>query len=217
VSFVEARLWLDSQDAERDERIGEHECYLTLFDLANNRYLGNSLWWSEALEGFFKGWETEADPNGLREVIRARLRVVSRCHCDPVWCRGEEWTGSQHEIVRDRHNVIDYAATADAAIKEWRGHVEELRAGLDARHAAAALARAGHLVALDQLAELDPMERHGAIRTARSALDAVELDAVIASRRQGRSWTEIGVELGISKQAARERFVKHDPTGAIAP
>jgi hypothetical protein len=214
VGFVEARLWLDSQDAERDERIGEHECYLTLFDLANSRYLGNHLWWSEALDAFWKGWET--DPSGLREVIDTRLRVVSRCHCDPLWCRGEEWTGSKHKIMRDRAGIIDFDATTEAAIGEWRGHVEELHAGLDARHAAAAMARAGHLVALDQLAALDPMERHGAIRTARSALDAVELDAVIASRRQGRSWTEIGIELGISKQAARERFVKHDPTGATA-
>jgi hypothetical protein len=215
VGFVEARLWLDSQDAERDERIGEHECYLTLFDLANSRYLGNHLWWSEALEAFQKGWERE-DPAGLRELINTRLRVVSRCHCDRVWCPGEDWIGSKHEIIRDRNGIIDYDATTEAAIGEWRGHVEELRAGLDARHARAALARAGHLVALDQLAALDPMERHGAIRTARSALDAVELDAVVASRRQGRSWTEIGVELGISKQAARERFVKHDPTGATA-
>lgn len=31
-------------------------------------------------------------------------------------------------------------------------------------------------------------------------------DAVIAARRNGRSWGQIGLVLGISKQAARERF-----------
>lgn len=214
MGFVEARLWLDSKDAERDERIGEHECYVTLFDVANNRYVGNSLWWSEALEPFFKGFE--GDPDGLREMIDTRLRAVSRCHCDPLWCHGEEWTGSRHEIVRDRSGIIDFDATTAAAVEEWRGHVEEKRAGLAARHAAAALARAGHLVALEQLAELDPMERHGAIRTARAALDAVELDAVVASRREGRSWTEIGLELGVTKQAAVQRFGKYDPRGVEA-
>lgn len=207
--YADARYWIDDREAERDERIGEHECRLYLFDLANNRYLSTILWWSDALEGFLKSWAN--DPAGLREMIGKRLRVVPLCDCDEVWCRGEKWTGGRHEIVRDRHDVIDYDATAAAAVQEWQGHVEELRTGLDARHAAAAMARAGHLVALDELAKLDPMERYGAIRTARAALDAVELDTVVDSRRRGRSWTEIGVELGVTKQSARERFGKHDP------
>lgn len=33
-------------------------------------------------------------------------------------------------------------------------------------------------------------------------------DAVVAARRNGRSWGEIGLVLGISKQAARERYGK---------
>ncbi len=31
-------------------------------------------------------------------------------------------------------------------------------------------------------------------------------DAVVAARNNGRSWSEIGLVLGISKQAARERY-----------
>ncbi|GAA5114020.1 sigma-70 family RNA polymerase sigma factor [Haloechinothrix salitolerans] len=31
-------------------------------------------------------------------------------------------------------------------------------------------------------------------------------EAVVAARRNGRSWGEIGLVLGISKQAARERY-----------
>jgi hypothetical protein len=31
-------------------------------------------------------------------------------------------------------------------------------------------------------------------------------DAVVAARHNGRSWSEIGLVLGISKQAARERY-----------
>ncbi len=33
-------------------------------------------------------------------------------------------------------------------------------------------------------------------------------NAVLAARRNGRSWGEIGLVLGISKQAARERYGK---------
>ena len=33
-------------------------------------------------------------------------------------------------------------------------------------------------------------------------------DAVIAARHNGRSWGEIGLVLGISKQAARERYAQ---------
>lgn len=208
MGYESERLWLDAADAERDERIGEHEGYVTLFDLANNRYLGNRLWWAEALESFLT--------NGLRDVVSARLRVVPRCHCDEMWCRGDEWTGPQLPIIEDRHGIIDFDATTAAAEQEWRGHVEELRAGIERHLAEAAKRRASHLVQLDEIAAMEPMERLGWIRTARGALDAVEIDAVMAARGKGRSWTELGVELGISRQAARERFMKYDPRGAEA-
>lgn len=39
-------------------------------------------------------------------------------------------------------------------------------------------------------------------------------DAVAAARRQGRSWSEIAMVLGVSKQAARERYGHDDPASA---
>lgn len=205
--FVEARLWLDDADAERDDRIGEHECFITLFDQPNNRYLGNSQHWSDALEPLIKARD-------MGDVIDSRFRVVPRCHCDQVWCQGEEWAGPRLNLLRDTRGVLDFDGTQDAAVQAWRGHVQELLDARDARYAAAAKRRANHLVQLDEINALDGMERFGAIRTARAALDAVEVDAVVAERRAGRNWTEIGVQMGISRQATRERFLKHDPQGA---
>jgi hypothetical protein len=208
MTYATEYLWLDAHDAERDERIGEHEVYFTLFNLANNRYLGNQRHWAEALTPFLTV--------ELREMIGERFRVVPRCHCDKVWCGPEEWTGSRHEIIPDRHGIIDFDATQAAAAEEWKAHVEKLRATLDQRHAAAAKQRGGYLVALDELAKLDPAERFGAIRTARAALDAVETETVIEERRKGLNWGEIGVLLGTTKQGARQRFLRHDPQGAEA-
>lgn len=209
MGFVDRRMWLDDEQAERDERIGEHEAYLSLFDLANNRYLGNRVPWDQALVPFMT--------DGVREVVATRFRVVPRCHCDPTWWfagggrQGEEWTGTRHVIVQGESGEIDLETTEEKALQEWRDHVEALRNALEAQHRAAAMQRGAHLVALNELRKLAPMERHGAIRTARNVLDVIEIEAVVESRREGRSWTEVGIEMGISRQAARERFLKHDP------
>lgn len=203
MAFVERRLWLDDDQAERDERIGEHEGYLTLFDLANNRYLGNEVPWNLAVRPFLA--------DGIREVIATRFRVVPRCHCDPLWCRGEEWTGSEHVIIQGQSGEIDLEATEEAALQEWRAHVEAMRAAREAQRLAAARQQGAHLVALNKLRQLARPERYSAIRTARNVLDVIEIDSVVESRREGRSWTDVGVEMGVSRQAARERFLKYDP------
>lgn len=39
-------------------------------------------------------------------------------------------------------------------------------------------------------------------------------DAVAAARRQGRSWSEIAMVLGVSKQVARERYGPDDSASA---
>lgn len=216
MGFAGDRLWLDAAEAERDERIGEHEGYVTLFDVANNRYLGNRLDWSEAIGAFMQSARQDAGgPGWLADLLEKRLQVVPRCHCDEARYGGEEWTGERIAIQLDGVGV-DFDATNRLAEAAWRGHVEALRDSLEELHAAEALRRGAHLVALDELRALDPMERHAAIRTARAALDAIEVDAVVASRRDGRTWTEIGVELGVTKQAARGRFMKYDPQGAEA-
>lgn len=40
----------------------------------------------------------------------------------------------------------------------------------------------------------------------RRVVDDLEVKAVAVARASGRSWTEIGDALGVSRQAARERF-----------
>lgn len=207
MGYVAARLWLDGREAERDERIGEHEGYATLYDAANDRYLGNRLPWTEALEPLMK-------PE-LRETIDTRFRVVPRCHCDPLCCPEGEWTGPKLPILRDKFG-IDFEATNQAATAAWQNHVQHLLDTRDARLAAAAKRRASGMIALEAITALDPMEQFGEIRTARAALDALEVDAVVAARQTGASWTEIGVQLGVTRQAARERFMKYDPQGAEA-
>src|SRR6185437_4276036 len=123
----------------------------TLFDLTNNRYIGNRLWWSDALAPFMT--------DGLRDVISERFRVVPRCHCDQTWCPGEEWTGSKLEILRDHLDIIDFDATQAAAVKEWRvQHVEHLLATLDERHRAAAKLRGECYLDYGLLAALDSAE-----------------------------------------------------------
>lgn len=215
MGYIEPGLWQDDTEAQRDERIGEHEFYATVYDLANKRFLGNHVPWVEAL-GVFVSTHME-DPEWLRKLLRERFRVVSRCHCNSAAYGGEEWSGTRSEVARTTTGGIDFEATERAALKEWRGHVEAERDALQTRHAEAAKRRAnGWLVGIDQLVALDPMERFGAIRTARAALDAVEVEAVIAARNAGHSWTEISVQLGMARQSARERFLKFDPQGAEA-
>src|SRR5215467_2430653 len=64
----------------------------------------------------------------------------------------------------------------------------------------------------------DPLDRVDAAvvvaATVRGDADALVDRLVGQARAGGRSWTEIGVRLGVSKQAARKRFI--DPT-AVSP
>jgi hypothetical protein len=67
----------------------------------------------------------------------------------------------------------------------------------------------------DSLDQLDAALATAADLTGRA--DAV-VDAFVArARRDGRSWTEIGVRLGVSKQAARKRFGELDPPTPVLP
>lgn len=207
MGYVSQSLWIDDPEAERDERIGEHEFYATIYDLANTRMMGNHVPWMEAL-GVFLNTHLK-DPDWLRELLNTRFRVVARCRCG--------WDATDRHEVMWASDGIDYDATEHDALAVWRAHVEAERDALAARHAAAAKKQAnGWLVGIDQLAMLDPMERFGAIRTARAALDAVEVETVIAARQAGRSWAELGAQLGMTKQSAHARFAKHDPQGAEA-
>jgi DNA-directed RNA polymerase specialized sigma24 family protein len=83
------------------------------------------------------------------------------------------------------------------------------------RHSDADIERAAQR--FEQLAdELDPekarVERTDDLRDIAAASEAVRADearlreAVELARERGRSWNEIGVALGVSRQAARQRF-----------
>ena len=50
-----------------------------------------------------------------------------------------------------------------------------------------------------------------AIAGARVALTRLERTLVIHARSQGRSWSELALPLGISKQAVRQRHLADDP------
>jgi hypothetical protein len=64
---------------------------------------------------------------------------------------------------------------------------------------------------LARFAELEPLARLRALQNVRQAVADVELDAVVAARNDGRTWSQIGQALGITRQAAQERFGEHDP------
>jgi hypothetical protein len=207
MGYTEPHLWVDDPGTEPAAQIGEHEGYGTLYDLANSRYLGNHVPWSEALSVFLT--TSTGDPEWLRDLLDKRLRVVPRCHCTT------EWTGGRLKIS-ETFAGIDFEETEKAVLAVWREHVEAYRALIPGRVLRATKQEGGFLITPDAIAHMDPMERFGAIRAARSALDTVEVDAVIALRIAGRSWTEIAVQLGMTRQSARERFLKHDPAGSEA-
>ena len=214
MGYTEPHLWVDGPETSVNDWIGEHEGYGTLYDVANDRYLGNHVPWAESLAVFLGN--REEDPEWLRDLLDNRFRVVPRCKCTVASYGGTEWTGSKHGIIRDPEGGVDFAATEQDVLAAWRAHVESVRAALAERQAAAAKQQANYLVALDHFATLEPAERLSAVRKARTILDTVETETVIQERRRGRTWDEIGAQLGTSKQAARRRFVKVDPMGAEA-
>ncbi len=54
--------------------------------------------------------------------------------------------------------------------------------------------------------QLDPIKALEAARDLRALIGSAELDAVRHARQAGWTWGEIGESLGISKQAAQQRF-----------
>lgn len=52
------------------------------------------------------------------------------------------------------------------------------------------------------------------IVAARAALSSLEATLVVRARSHGRSWAELAVPLGVTKQAARSRHLARDPVAA---
>src|SRR5262245_45488406 len=83
---------------------------------------------------------------------------------------------------------------------------------------------------LSEWIQFDDRDGDGALRAlgdvglVRRLLDRAEFEAVRDARRQGRSWSEIAVRLGVTRQSAWERWrdlvedapAERDPAGAAA-
>ena len=65
-------------------------------------------------------------------------------------------------------------------------------------------------LALLDAAELDPLVPLGFLSLAASMVDDKTSELVAYCRGHGKSWTQIGAALGMSKQAAWERFAEED-------
>lgn len=65
-------------------------------------------------------------------------------------------------------------------------------------------------LALLDAAELDPLVPLGFLSLAATMIDNKTEELVAYCRDQGKSWTQIGAALGMSKQAAWERFSGED-------
>ncbi|MEQ8718990.1 MAG: hypothetical protein RIE08_15380 [Acidimicrobiales bacterium] len=66
----------------------------------------------------------------------------------------------------------------------------------------AATVKPGDLI----VADTDALQTIAALVDQRDAIDSALVAAVGAAREAGRSWSEIGVMLGVSKQAAQQRY-----------
>ena len=64
----------------------------------------------------------------------------------------------------------------------------------------------------DTILHEHPAAALSAIGQLRKLLDHLEHEHVIALRQHGYSWAHIGRILGITRQAARARFIHWDPT-----
>lgn len=59
-----------------------------------------------------------------------------------------------------------------------------------------------------RVADTDALRVIAELTEQRQDLDAAILDAVRSAREAGRSWSEIGAMLGVSKQAAQRKYAR---------
>lgn len=65
----------------------------------------------------------------------------------------------------------------------------------------------------------DPLEALSGVGMVRRLLDEAELDGVRSARRRGRSWAEIAIKLGVTRQSAWERWreLDEEPAAPLPP
>ena len=71
-----------------------------------------------------------------------------------------------------------------------------------------ALAAYMALLIEDDVTERDPVQVLRWVRAAHAGLRLYESEVAQAAHEQGRSWGDIGREIGMTKQAARRRYVE---------
>ena len=75
---------------------------------------------------------------------------------------------------------------------------------------ASALERWAELVNEDELVEIDSDELRAIAQFAarRDSLESALAEAVRTARRNGRTWSQIGTMLGVTKQAAQRKYAR---------
>ena len=172
---------------------GKHQGTVELRDFGGRRI---------KLEHEYDDWVRTAEACGFK-VFDGRdgvatntfaLLVTCTCGWRQRWPDRPEFTDDLHEVRLTADGGIDVDASEASARQEWKNHVE--RPEVD-------FAR--------QLRSLDPLVRLVAIKNLRGLLDGQAAVAAADARQDDRSWETIGRCLGISKQAARARYVDGEP------
>lgn len=75
-----------------------------------------------------------------------------------------------------------------------------------ARTVALNVGRDAYQAAIDRLDNAEALYALEAVRAAQTGVDVLAHQAVTMARRDGETWAEIGAALGVSKQAAQQRY-----------
>ncbi|WP_404953142.1 hypothetical protein [Streptomyces sp. 147326] len=161
---------------------------------ADNPGTGNAAWWC------FDGRDGRP------------LAVGVRAGCDCRDGRGRtaaEWRGAMvHPVDFGDTETTENWEDGRGPFAEWEAvHARPATAAAVPDEAAALLDEARTLLA--QLAEERPLAALRAVARLEALAEQAGRAAAGAAQRGGESWTGIGKALGVSKQAAHQRFARH--------
>lgn len=122
--------------------------------------------------------------------LPAHLRLLPVCSCG--WTTSTHGTVGTFPLLTDAGGRVLFEISSAAPRAEWEAH--------------AGVVEPRVLAGLRVLDELAPMEKLAAITAVRAVLDAKQADAVRVSKTSGRSWSQIGAQLGITKQSVQARY-----------
>lgn len=161
---------------------------------ADNPGTGNAAWWC-------------FDGRGGRPLA-VGVRAVCDCHDGRGRVR-EQWRGAAvHPVDFADTKTTEGWEAGRGPFAEWQAlHARPATAAAVPDEAAALLDEARTL--LTQLAERRPLAALSAVARLEALAEATGRRAAGAAQRGGESWTGIGKALGVSKQAAHQRFARH--------